>query len=272
MLPRSLWPLAVFTALSLAGYGTFALAPQRIPSSMPAVMRFYQMSFEVSAQAHIVVALLTALFALRRAAGWRWLRALLATSGLAFLSEWVGTGYGLPFGPYRYTGLLGPRIGGRVPWSIPISWFLMALPSFLLARHAFRRRGRALRLVAGAALLTIWDLALDPAMSHLIPYWVWGEPGPYYGMPLVNLVGWMLTGLVLMMVLERLGAADWGTALPPQWLRGYYTLILAMPVGMLALAGVWGAVAATGLALVLWAVSALPERAAQAVLPSESAA
>jgi uncharacterized membrane protein len=34
-------------------------------------------------------------------------------------------------------------------------------------------------------------------MSAAFPFWSWHQGGEYYGMPLVNWAGWMLTGLVL---------------------------------------------------------------------------
>jgi putative membrane protein len=126
----------------------------------------------------------------------------------------------------------------------------MAFPSWRLARSFFPAdKERIGRILLGAYLLTAWDLALDPAMSFLTPYWVWDNPGPFYGMPLVNLAGWMGTGMVLMVLLEGLGAMDWGSRLDPVWLGTYYGLIILMPLGMLAAAGLWPAVGVTLLAL-----------------------
>ena len=257
----SLAPLALFTLIALAGYGIFGLAPERIPSSSPLLVRFYQVSFQLLAQAHIVVALATLVVMLVRVARTRWVPAFLVVGLLAFTSEWMGTGYGIPFGAYSYTGLLGYRIGGRVPWSIPASWFLMALPCYLIATHVLGRSRRTLRLLAAATLLTLWDLALDPAMSHLTPYWTWADSGSYYGMPWVNVFGWMLTGLVLMVALEVLRAHEWGGPLPLPWLAGLYGLVLLMPLGMLALAGVWGAVLVTCVALGAFVLMLLTLRA-----------
>jgi putative membrane protein len=51
----------------------------------------------------------------------------------------------------------------------------------------------------GALFLTAWDLVLDPAMAHgslRIKFWEWHQTGAYFGMPLKNLAGWSLTGLV----------------------------------------------------------------------------
>lgn len=245
-------PLAVFTMVALVGYGVFAARPGLVPMDRPWMVQFYQHSFEFMAQGHIVVALLALALALFRAARFRWVTSFIAVGTLAFLSEWIGTGYGLPFGPYSYTGLLGYRIGGRVPWSIPPSWFVMALPAYLIAARRVGAGSLAKRLLFGAALLTIWDLALDPAMSYLTAYWRWEEAGMYYGMPAINLLGWFVTGLLLMGVFELTKALSWSRTLSTRWLVLFYGLVLAMPMGMCALAGAWGAVLATTAALVTW--------------------
>jgi uncharacterized membrane protein len=114
------------------------------------------------------------------------------------------------------------------------------------------------RVIFAGYLLTAWDLVLDPAMSYLTPYWVWENPGPFFGMPWVNLAGWMGTGMVLMGLLEILRIHRWASHLDLDWLVAYYGVVLAMPAGMLAAAGVWSPVALTGMALLLaWGVSVL---------------
>jgi hypothetical protein len=68
----------------------------------------------------------------------------------------------------------------------------------------------------------------------------------------------MATGLVLMGILELLRSERWVKDLSLPWLVGYYGVLLAMPLGMLVAAGLWGAVAATGVALLLpWGVHRL---------------
>lgn len=245
----SLGALLVFTLTAIAGYGVFALHPQLIPDSDSA-RAFFGQSFELFARAHILVAAVVLAVPLIRRAGFRWIPAFALVAVVSFLSEFIGTGYGFPFGGYEYTHLLGYKLGGRVPFVIPISWFLMALPSWILATRAFPGNGKALaRVFLGAYLLTAWDLALDPAMSYLTPYWVWENPGPFFGMPWVNLAGWMGTGVVLMVIFETVGAARWTDGLSTRWMASYYGIVLLMPVGMLAAAGVWVPLAATGLAL-----------------------
>lgn len=259
---KALIGLYIFTGVTILGYGTFGLNPGRIPNH-PALFQFYSISFNFFAQAHIWICSLVLGIALVRWAGWRWVPALVAVYLLSFTSEHVGTGYGIPFGGYAYTELLGPRVGGRVPIVIPLSWFLMALPSYILASVTFPAPGRrVVRILFASLLLMTWDLALDPAMSYLTPYWRWADTGPYYGMPWLNLLGWYVTGLVIISAIEMLGGTDWGLKLQPRWMLLYYLGVLLMPVGMILVAGLWLGVGVTlaGLALA-WGIHKASRRA-----------
>jgi hypothetical protein len=71
--------------------------------------------------------------------------------------------------------------------------------------------------IGGSLILLAWDLALDPAMSYATRYWVWGETGPYYGMPWLNLFGWYVTGLALMGVLDVVPRGRWTARIDPAW-------------------------------------------------------
>lgn len=235
--------LFLFTVVAVAGYWTFALNPQRIAAA-PGAARFYAVSFQFFARLHILLSALALGAVLVGRLRGRWIPALGAVYGLSFLAEHVGTGFGFPFGGYAYTGLLGQKLGGRVPALIPLSWFLMALPVFVIARRAFPGRP-VRRVVVASALLVAWDLALDPAMSYLTPYWIWESPGPYYGMPWINLAGWFVTGVAIMAALERLMGDDDVQRLPTVWMGSYYGVVLLMPLGMLVAAGHWPAVALT---------------------------
>ena len=117
-------------------------------------------------------------------------------------------------------------------------------------------------------MLLSWDLALDPAMSLVTKYWIWGTEGPYYGMPLLNLFGWYVTGLALMAALAALRADGWVAALPLGWLVAFYGANLLLPLGMSLAAGLWGAVAATVAAMVLcwWLTRPRPTPAPLAVV------
>jgi putative membrane protein len=130
-----------------------------------------------------------------------------ASTTISLSMELLGTSTGFPFGPYAYTDLLGYKILGHVPYAIPLSWFYMGLTTYLLAtsltQRAGGRRQTLWALLLGGYFLTVWDLSLDPSMANthlLVQFWHWALPGPYFGMPISNLVGWSITGLLYMSV------------------------------------------------------------------------
>jgi uncharacterized membrane protein len=138
---------------------------------------------------------------------------------LSASAELTGTKTGWPFGGYEYTNFLGPKLLGRVPVAVPLSWFYMGLASFVLADTIVATRGwrprTLLAIVLGAWLLTAWDLVLDPSMAapqmQYIHFWIWHESGPYFGMPLRNLAGWFGTGLLFVAV----GRLSWRERVAP---------------------------------------------------------
>jgi putative membrane protein len=142
--------------------------------------------------------------------------------------ERIGTATGVPFGGYVYTGALRPEIGG-VPAIVPAAWFAMAVPARETAHAALGTHSTPVgRVVLGSLALTAWDLFLDPQMVGE-GYWRWARRGRYRGIPLSNFVGWFLTGLVVMAVLERelpVGKAPTGE--PDRFLVAQYGAMAAM--------------------------------------------
>ena len=116
-----------------------------------------------------------------------------AAGTLGFGAELVGVTTGRPFGHYRYTDRLGPRVGG-VPVLAAAAWALMARPAWIAAGWLSARP--ALRVPVAAAALTAWDVYLDPRMAREA-YWVWPRGGRYEGVPASNFAGWFGTGLVV---------------------------------------------------------------------------
>ncbi len=171
-----------------------------------------------------------------------------AASTLISLSmELMGTSTGFPFGPYAYTDFLGSKILGYVPYSIPLSWFYMGFTSFLLANMLVARtdwsRKTLWTLLLGTYFLTVWDLSLDPAMvNNRLPvhFWTWYESGPYFGMPVRNLVGWSITGLIYMSVSRFLWREDLDGLRVATWLPcGMYTANTCFAIVLNLGAGLW---------------------------------
>ena len=130
--------------------------------------------------------------------GWgRALRLLALVFGVSLLFESVGVATGLIYGPYHYTGKLGPLFLGLVPYLIPVAWFMMSYPSYVIADRlvpsGWMRWQRLLSVAAvGGLVMTAWDLVMDPNMVAG-GNWVWDTHGAYFGIPLQNFLGWWLT-------------------------------------------------------------------------------
>jgi uncharacterized membrane protein len=133
-------------------------------------------------------------------------RLTLAFFGLSAVISWayeqVGVATGLVYGAYHYTDYLGAKLG-HVPLLIPLAWFMMVYPSYIIANLAVERRAIGTRPGAaalvrlacvGAVVMTVWDLIIDPILSGpSIRAWDWEAGGPYFGIPIQNYLGWLLT-------------------------------------------------------------------------------
>lgn len=259
----------VVTLGSLAGFVTFGLHPHLL-REVPGAAESYGRMFVLAPRLQIGLAFAALAILLVRHAGLRWGAAFVAAYLVSLGSELAGTTVGLPFGPYHYTSGLGVKLFGHVPALIPLSWFFMALPSYALARRRWPSpQDRWRRIVVGSFVLLSWDLALDPAMSLVTTYWVWGTEGAYYGMPLLNLLGWYVTGVALMAAFVGLRVDRWVAGLPTRWLVAFYAANLLLPIGMSIAAGLWGAVAATAAALALcwWLTREATAARAPAIVP-----
>jgi uncharacterized membrane protein len=98
---------------------------------------------------------------------------------------------------YVYTTKLGPLFLGLVPYLIPVAWFMMSYPSFVIADWLipanWKRWQRILSVAAvGGLVMTAWDVVMDPVMVAG-GHWVWDVNGAYHGIPLQNFWGWWLT-------------------------------------------------------------------------------
>lgn len=170
-----------------------------------------------------------------------------AATTISLSMELLGTGTGFPFGAYSYTDFLGFKIAGRVPFSIPLSWFYMGFTAYVLAStlaERFRPERRTLwSLGLGVYLLTVWDLVLDPAMAspHLpIHFWIWHQTGPYFGMPIRNLVGWSVTGLIFLSASRLFWRGGIALDRTSRWLPfGVYAANMGFAVALSLGAGLW---------------------------------
>jgi len=195
-------------AFGLAGLLVVLPNPELIINLPPIGQSFFQWSMAGGGVVYILFgAAALALYAQRTIGLRATLAFMLPAVFLSLSSELLGTSTGFPFGHYQYLSGLGYKIGGLVPFTIPLSWFYMGLASYLLARCGLKANAsnswlRHLGAIALAAvLLTAWDFVLDPAMSQTaFPFWQFQEEGSFFGMPYRNLSGWLGTGALFISV------------------------------------------------------------------------
>jgi putative membrane protein len=170
----------------------------------------------------------------------------LAASAVALGAETLGTTTGFPFGAYEYTTLLGYRIFGRVPYPIPISWYFMLYASLAICGRLMvaddSNRGRWKWAAVAGVILTLWDVSMDPAMV-VTAHWVWHVPGFFYGMPLSNWLGWLLTGtIVARVMLAFVAPSEWQRLVSPsRFPLVLYAINGVMPIAICFSRGLTGA-------------------------------
>jgi len=140
--------------------------------------------------------------------GWR--RALFLVSltvAASLLAESVGVLTAVVYGRYYYTTVLGPRFLGLVPYVVPMVWFALVYPSYVVAewlvpgRWVGPQRHMAVAGL-GATAVTAVDVALDPVMVEA-GAWVWQVRGIFFGIPVQNYLGWWLTAFAILGLCRR---------------------------------------------------------------------
>ncbi|SFG51272.1 putative membrane protein [Halopelagius inordinatus] len=131
-----------------------------------------------------------------------------AATGVSILAlyaygiEYVGVRTGLPYGEFFYGVELGPTLGG-IPLGLPVFFLPLVMNAYLLCLLLLGERARngAVRLLTVVATVLAMDLVLDPGAVGL-GFWVYPGGGAFYGVPLSNYAGWLLSASVAVAVLD----------------------------------------------------------------------
>ena len=238
--------------------------------SLYALLTLYPVvSFALGVKTSVLLTTITTLagftFALLHAGqreGWTCaLRLLALVFGVSLLFESVGVATGWIYGPYHYTNRLGPLFLGLVPYLIPVAWFMMGYPSFVIADRlipsGWKRWQRILAVAAvGGLAMTAWDLVMDPVMVAG-GHWIWDTNGAYFGIPLQNFSGWWLTiftTFALYLLLSRKTAKPTEAKFDRLAIISY--LITTLGMILASLAGEAGALALIGIfAMFPWVIA-----------------
>jgi putative membrane protein len=280
---RAAWMLFALHAgmivFSTAAMLTVLAGSSPVDISTEPAATIMRISFRFAGPTYVVLGAVAALCYLASAVGWKASVSLAAAaSTLALGAELAGTSIALPFGDYAYSGLLGYRILGLVPFPIPLSWFYMLAGALVivarLSRPGMRSNPWFWALGAGA-LMVAWDLSMDAAMVKT-GHWLWGSgqmfrdanlprwlelfftADAFYGMPLSNWFGWFLTATLIARVMlavvpppivrERVASSSLPIVL--------YLANGVMPVALCLRDGLWWAAALGSAAMVVPAVIA----------------
>ncbi len=150
---------------------------------------------------NLLIALPALIAVIRQFGAARGAAALLAVSVFGYLIEGIGVATGFPYGEFYYGDPLGPTIFGLVPYLLPLSY----VPLVIGAVAVVSVGGTALRrIVLGGLFLVVIDGVLDPGAVAL-GFWVWPGGGPYYGVPLSNFGGWLISGLIASALVTWIG-------------------------------------------------------------------
>lgn len=137
--------------------------------------------------------------------GWRAIAVFIA-AGLVISNalENLSIQSGFPFGNYHYT-LWGKIFA--VPWFIGLAYLATGYLAWIIATvllgDVHRGAGWLTTVgtpIVGAFAMTAWDLAMDPTRATIKQQWIWENGGGFYGVPLVNFLGWTFTVYLFMQV------------------------------------------------------------------------
>ncbi|HJT19459.1 MAG TPA: carotenoid biosynthesis protein [Nitrospira sp.] len=172
---------------------------------------------------YVFVFLAAFLFAAVQLLGWpRAWRFWLISWATAFLCEWSSTRTGIPFGWYHYNGsTAGQELYiSNIPFIDPISFSFLLYAAyctalcFLLPADAASSGSRLLPLRLDLPTRTSWpvlllttllfagiDMVIDPVALRgdrwfLGKIYYYPDPGVHFGVPVANYVGWIVVGLI----------------------------------------------------------------------------
>jgi len=119
--------------------------------------------------------------------------------GVGTLFESLSLRTGFPFGYYRFTDLMGPKLF-HLPILLALAYVGMGYLSWVLAvvildcqNEPLSGRKIVLLPLAASFVMTAWDLSMDAVWADIDHAWVWRDGGSYYGVPTSNFFGWFLT-------------------------------------------------------------------------------
>ncbi|MDJ1433867.1 bisanhydrobacterioruberin hydratase [Halostagnicola sp. A-GB9-2] len=135
--------------------------------------------------------------------GWRALGLLGLLTAYTYAIELVGVRTDWPYGAFEYTIQLGPMLFDEIPIALPLFFVPLVLNAYLLTLLVLEEAADSalVRLLVAIAAVVAVDLVLDPA-AVAIGFWTFDPAGVYYGVPVSNYAGWILSGTVAVVLVD----------------------------------------------------------------------
>lgn len=127
---------------------------------------------------------------------------LAALSAYALIIETFAIITGFPYSEFYYNDLIGFKLFGYTPFTVPFAWLPLFLGSLYLASTLKISRVKMKTwqiLIVSTILVVLTDIVLDPAAVAL-KFWIWKDYGVFYGVPLMNFAGWVLSGFLASLI------------------------------------------------------------------------
>jgi bisanhydrobacterioruberin hydratase len=127
---------------------------------------------------------------------YRWKGLLCVYAPLVILGlgiEYLGLVTGFPYGYFSYGSNLGYKIFDILPYTVGFSWAPLVIGAYVLSARVFSLRWK--RILSSVLILLCFDGLLDPVAVDRM-FWTYAHGGAYYGVPLSNFLGWILSGFL----------------------------------------------------------------------------
>ncbi len=150
--------------------------------------------------------LLTAFFLIHALGQWRG-RELAAFALVCFvisnLFENLSVMYGFPFGGFHHSEATGPRLFNipllATPTYMAMGYISWSVAQVLVGRTQparWRNRVWSAAIIA-AFVFTMWDFSNDAVFHTINKAFFYDHPGPWFGVPVSNFAGWLLTTVLI---------------------------------------------------------------------------
>lgn len=133
---------------------------------------------------------------------WKALSGISLLAIYSYVIEYIGVQTGFPYGNFSYGIDLGPMLFDKIPLALPIFFIPLVINAYLLVLllEPERVKKTYFRLLTIIGTVLFLDLILDPA-AVAINFWNYSS-GLYYGVPLSNYLGWILSASISVIVLD----------------------------------------------------------------------